>query len=70
MARSRWRLYVDRWYLSEAMKLPGNPVWRVVVGHAGVRSSSRLDETRRLLLEDLGPTLRELDVDLVLSGND
>lgn len=70
MAGSRWKRYIAQWFLSEAMELPGNPVWRIVVGHAGVRNHSQLPFTQKLLLDDLEPLMRELNVDLVLSGND
>lgn len=70
MVRSPWKRGVGRWYLRRAMALPGEPIWRVVVGHAGIRSRSRHSFTRRLLLDDFGPLMRELEVDLVLSGND
>ncbi len=65
--RKRW---IGGSFLGEAMALKGNPVWHVVVGHAGVRSATQLAFTRRLLLDDLDPLMRQLHVDLVLSGND
>jgi tartrate-resistant acid phosphatase type 5 len=70
MARSGWRMHTAEWFLREAMRLDGDPIWRVVVGHAGVRSRSQLPSSRKLLLADLESLIRELDVDLVLSGND
>jgi tartrate-resistant acid phosphatase type 5 len=70
MARSAWKRRLGERYLRRAMALPGGPVWRVVVGHAGVRSHSRLRFTQKLLLDELLPLMRELEVDLVLSGND
>jgi hypothetical protein len=66
----RLKRSIGRLFLSEAMAMEGNPVWRVVVGHAGVRSATQLPFTQKLLLADLEPLMRELRVDLVLSGND
>jgi hypothetical protein len=70
MARSRWKRSIGRRFLVAAMGRAGDPVWRVVVGHAGVRSPSQHAATRSLLLRDFEPLMRELQVDLVLSGND
>jgi len=69
---------IERWgakraavsFLREALVLPGDPVWRVVVGHSGVRSLTRNPFTSQLLLDDLLGVMQELEVDLVLSGND
>lgn len=45
-------------------------VWRIVVGHYGVRSLTAEPYTRRLTLSSLLPELQALDVDLYLSAND
>lgn len=70
MARSWWKNRIAGWFLSEAMALPGDPVWRIVVGHAGVRSRTQHRFTRTLVLDDLLPLMQKLRVDLVLTGND
>ena len=70
MARSWLKSHTAQLFIREAMELPGNPIWRVVVGHAGVRSYSQLPLAQKLSLAELGPLMRELNIDLVLSGND
>jgi hypothetical protein len=70
MAASWRKRVIGQLYLRNAMALPGNPIWRAVVGHAGVRSATRHPNSKRLVLGELAPLMHELNVDLVLSGND
>jgi tartrate-resistant acid phosphatase type 5 len=70
MAASWRKRLIGRWYLRKAIALPGSPIWRAVVGHAGVRSATRLPYSTQLVLDELQPLMRELKVDLMLSGND
>lgn len=57
-------------FLQQTMKAPGDPVWRVIVGHYPARSLARLKFSRSRILENLRPVLKKSGVDLYLSAND
>ncbi|MGH8136592.1 MAG: metallophosphoesterase [Steroidobacteraceae bacterium] len=57
-------------FLEDTFAAPGDPLWRLVVGHFGCRSLTNEPYTRRLTLGSLlGPLIRS-QVDLYLSAND
>ncbi len=57
-------------FLREAMAEPGNPTWRVVIGHYPSRSVTENTFSKPLVLSDLIPVTQEVKVDLYLSAND
>jgi acid phosphatase/tartrate-resistant acid phosphatase type 5 len=57
-------------FLREAFGRPGDPLWRVVVAHNPSRSLTATDYKQRRVLSALLPLLRDLRVDLYVSGDD
>ncbi len=57
-------------FLREAMAAPGEPVWKIVVGHNPLRSLTEQPTALTRVMHDLLPIARELGVDVAISSND
>lgn len=57
-------------FLRDAMAAPGDPRWRIIVGHNPLRSLTEQPTAKTRVMHDLLPIARELGVDLAVSSND
>jgi tartrate-resistant acid phosphatase type 5 len=57
-------------FARRAFQAPGDPVWRAVAGHYGIRSVTREAYTRERTLSTLLPQFQGMNVDLYISAND
>lgn len=57
-------------FLRDALAAPGNPQWKVIVGHNPLRSLTDQPTAQTRIMHDLLPIAQELGVDLAVSSND
>jgi hypothetical protein len=57
-------------YLREAMDEPGEPVWKVIVGHYPLRSLTNRAFAKERILHDLNESAIQSGIDLSISSND
>ena len=57
-------------FLRDAMAAPGDPAWKIIVGHNPLRSLTEQPTALTRVMHDLLPVAQELGVDLAVSSND
>lgn len=57
-------------FLKTTMKAPGDPIWKVIVGHNPLRTLAKREAAVARTMTDLLPMAQSLGIDMVVSSND
>ncbi len=57
-------------FLKTTVDAPGDPVWKVIVGHNPLRTLAKREAAVARTMTDLLPIAQSLDIDMVVSSND